>query len=101
MTRETWPSMICRHPILSVREAQPLAESALDILRQTLGPLNPTLVHRMREFAEAAEKAGDAAFAETLRQRVAQIGTLPVANAISPLNADTLHGFAKGLAARG
>lgn len=73
--------------------AASLVESSIQILRHSLGPFNPTLVHRMREFAEAAEKAGDKVFAEKLRQRVAQTGALSAVNAISPLRPEDLQGF--------
>ena len=82
-------------------KAQPLAERALDILRGSLGPRNPTLAHRMSEFIEAAEKAGDVACAANFRQRIGQIGAMPVANAISALDADALHMFGNNLAMRG
>ena len=81
-------------------EARSLAEEAIAIWCRSLGPANPTLAHRVREFAEAAEKAGDAPFAAVLRQRNAE-GPGPLASRISPLSAETLHAFANSFAQRG
>lgn len=80
----------------NIREAKLLAQESVQIFHATIGPSNPTFVQRVGEFANAAEKAGDPAFAAELRELPrADAGVRRPATQIDP---DTLFNFGRTLA---